>query len=140
MVVDLAVAFIETFGEWAAKERGAKIGKCFPKATTEDVEQVEYDEREIEGLNATMAGIEFIDEGVKWRVHNIEFDAEHEEPVCFYYDVRINRVATKQDCQYSTIGEVKDWIAAYERRLARRAARAASGGVDSETDESDDDL
>ena len=79
MVVDLAVAFIETFGEWAAKERDAKIGKCFPKATTEDVEQVEYDETEIEGLNATMAGIEFIDEGVKWRVYNIEFDAEHEE-------------------------------------------------------------
>ena len=48
-----------------------------------------------------MAGVEFIDEGVKWRVHNIEFDAEHEEPVCFYYDVRINRVATKHDCQYS---------------------------------------
>ena len=69
LVVDLAVAFIETFGEWAAKERDAKIGKCFPKATTEDVEQVEYDETEIEGLNATMAGIEFIDEGVKWRVH-----------------------------------------------------------------------
>ena len=52
----------------------------------------------------------------------------------------INRVATKQDCQYSTIGEVKDWIAAYERCLARRAARAARGGVDSETDESDDGL
>ena len=140
MVVDLAVAFIETFGEWAAKERDAKIGKCFPKATTEDIEQVEYDETEIEGLNATMAGKEFIDEGVKWRVHNIEFDAEHEEPVCFYYDVRINRAATKHDCQYSTIGEVNDWIAAYERRLARRAARTARGGVDSETDESDDGL
>ena len=69
-----------------------------------------------------------------------QFDAEHEEPVCFYYDVRIDREATKHDCQYSTIGEAKDWIAAYERRLARRAARAARGGVDSETDESDDGL
>ena len=56
LVVNLAVAFIETFGKWAAKERDAKIGKCFPKATTEDIEQVEYDETEIEGLNATMAG------------------------------------------------------------------------------------
>ena len=54
--------------------------------------------------------------------------------------LRINRVATKHDCQYSTIGEVKDWIAAYEKRLARRAARAARGGVDSETDESDEGL
>ena len=67
-------------------------------------------------------------------------DAEYEEPVCFYYDVRIDREATKHDCQYSTIGEAKDWIAAYERRLARRAARAARGGADSETDESDDGL
>ena len=49
-------------------------------------------------------------------------------------------MATKQDCQYLTIEEVKDWIAAYERRLARRAARAARGDVDSETDESDDGL
>ena len=30
MVVDLAVAFIETFGEWAAKERDAKIGNRGP--------------------------------------------------------------------------------------------------------------
>ena len=52
MVVDLAVAFIETFGEWAAKERDAKIGKCFPKATTEDIEQVEYDETEIDAGRA----------------------------------------------------------------------------------------
>ena len=41
MVVDLAVAFIETFGEWAAKERDTKIGAVFPKATAEDIEQVE---------------------------------------------------------------------------------------------------
>ena len=78
----LAAISSHTFGEWAAKERDAKIGKCFPKATTEDVEQVEYDETEIEGLNATMAGVEFIDEGVKWRVHNIEFDAEQVPPGC----------------------------------------------------------
>ena len=59
---------------------------------------VEYDERHIARLNAQLKGVEFVDDGERWRVLKVSFDAEHEEPVCFYFDAKLGDKGTVDDC------------------------------------------
>ena len=88
---------------------------------------VEYDERHIARLNAQLKGVEFVDDGERWRVLKVSFDAEHEEPVCFYFDAKLGDKGTVDDCEYSAVDEVQQWIANHRRRLKAKAAREASG-------------
>lgn len=74
------------------------------------------------------AGVEFEDDGEKWRVLKVVFDAEHEDMVCFYYDASIDAAtAGIDDCEYSSVEEVTDWVRADKRRKRAAAARARQG-------------
>ena len=63
-----------------------------PQESQED--GVEYDERQIERLNAQLKGVEFVDDRVRWRVLKVSFDAEREAPVCFYFDAGLGDEGT----------------------------------------------
>ena len=76
-----------------------------PQESQED--GVEYDERQIERLNAQLKGMEFVDDRVRWRVLKVSFDAEHEAPVCFYFDAKLGDEGTVDDCEYSGVDEVQ---------------------------------
>ena len=67
---------------------------------------VEYDERHVARLNAQLKGVEFVDDGERWRVLKVSFDAEHEEPVCFYFDAKLGDKGTVDDCGYLLQGKV----------------------------------
>ena len=92
-----------------------------PQESQED--GVEYDERQIARLNAQLKGVEFVDDRVRWRVLKVSFDAEHEAPVCFYFDAKLGDEGTVDDCEYSGVDEVQQWIATHRRRLKAEAAR-----------------
>ena len=91
---------------------------------------VEYDERHIARLNIQLKGVEFVDDGERWRVLKVSFDAEHAEPVCFYFDAALGDKGTSDDCEYSAVDEVQGWIDKHKRRLKAKQARQASGLTD----------
>ena len=64
-----------------------------------------------------------MDDRVRWRVLKVSFDAEHEAPVCFYFDAKLGDEGTVDDCEYSGVDEVQQWIATHRRRLKAEAAR-----------------
>ena len=87
---------------------------------------VEYDERLIARLNTQLKGVEFVDDCERWRVLKVSFDAEHDEPVCFYHDAKFGDKGTIDDCEYSAVDEVQGWIEEHRRRLKAKAARQAA--------------
>ena len=87
----------------------------------EDLEPVEFDEAHIDDLNEQLKGVEFVDDGERWRVLKVSFDAEHEEPVCFYFDAKLGDKGTVEDCEYSGVQEVVGWIKRHQQREARAA-------------------
>ena len=93
-----------------------------PDAQEEDeIEPVEFDEAYIDDLNEQLKGVEFVDDGERWRVLKVSFDAEHEEPVCFYFDAKLGDKGTVEDCEYSDVQEVVGWIKRHQQREARAA-------------------
>lgn len=85
------------------------------KADDQDVDEVEYDEGLVLREDDALRGVEFIDEGERWRVLKVEYDAEHETCVVFYYPAN-TAAANIDDCEYSSLEEVKRWIARDERK------------------------
>ena len=83
-------------------------------------EPVEYDAIEVARMNARLKGVEFEDEGEFWKVLKVSFDAEHEEMVCFYHDAALGDAGTIDNCEYSSVDEVVEWIAAHKRREKRK--------------------
>ena len=84
-------------------------------------ESVEYDERKVARMNSRLKGVEFADDtGDMWKVLMVDFDAEHEDMVCFYYDVALGDDVTVEDCEYSGVDEVRKWISAHQKSHKRR--------------------
>ena len=84
-----------------------------------------------------LRGTYFVDEyGEEWRVLLVEWDDEYERNHAFYYDAALgdppppgrrpsrpdgSRWPTLEDCQYSLVEQVDDWIAA--RHKPKKRAR-----------------
>ena len=93
----------------------------------EHPEGIEYDEHHVARLNEELKGVEFVDNGDRWRVFKVDFDAEHKEPVCFYFDAKLGDKGTVDDCEYSAVDEVQEWIANHRRRLKAEEAQNMDG-------------
>ena len=94
---------------------------------TDPLDGVEYDERHVARLNEELKGVELVEGSDRWCVFKVDFDAEHRKPVCFYFDAKLGDKGTIDDCEYSAVDEVQEWIANHRRRLKAKAAREASG-------------
>lgn len=81
----------------------------------QDVDEVEYDEGLVRREDDALRGVEFTDDGERWRVLKVEYDAEHETCVAFYYPATTTE-ANIDDCEYSSLEEVKRWIARDEKK------------------------
>ena len=56
---------------------------------------------------------EFVDEGTRWRVHDVIYDASLREHMVLYADVRCRYQPPRpEDLESSTVREVRAWIAA----------------------------
>ena len=100
----------------AASDDGAGDG-----AAPREDEAVEYDELEVARMNSRLKGVVFADDtGDMWKVLMVNFDAEHEEMVCFYYDAGFGDDGTLVDCEYSGVDQVLEWISVHQKSHKRR--------------------
>ena len=68
-------------------------------------------------MRARLLGAEFEEDGKTWRVLEVGFDAEYEQAVAYYHLAR-QKNATIDDCEYSAVEEVEDWIHATRQKKA----------------------
>lgn len=97
------------------------------KEEEDDDDEVEFDEDMVAAENSALVGVQFRDDGEDWKVFRVEFDAEHETCIVYYYAADTVDPDI-EDCEYSSLEEVKRWI-------ARGKAKKADDLVDDEEDE-----
>ena len=87
----------------------------------------------VKKLQYELNGKEFVDDGVRWRVHDVIYDATHRTHMVLYADVRCRYHPPRQhDLESSTVTEVRKWLAA-------SAGGGSAGDADDDNDGGGDD-
>ena len=67
--------------------------------------------KEINDLKGELIGVEFIDEGIKWKIVDVKWNGKYLKIMVYYYDTdKYKRVPPVSDQEYSTVNLIREML------------------------------
>lgn len=67
--------------------------------------------KEINDLKGELIGVEFIDEGIKWKIVDVKWNGKYLKIMVYYYDMdKYKRVPPVSDQEYSTVNLIREML------------------------------